>query len=111
MVIPQADPASFRYNDVHLEANAVIRLLSGPEVSGLILDFSLADYASSLIIGSLIRMARKVTDHGGKAVMCCATENMRDILGTMRLFRLWPHYETRDAAFEALSEAVPEGNE
>ena len=102
VVIPQGHPIAFRYNEIHVEANAVIRLLDDAGLKNVVLDFTVTDYASSMIIGALIRMARKVTNQGGQAVMCHANENMFEILTTMNLLKLWPYYETREEALAAL---------
>jgi anti-sigma B factor antagonist len=104
IVVPPANPISFRYNEIHLEANAVIRIIDDPDVKNIIIDFTNVDYASSMIIGALIRMARKVTNHGGQAVMCHANGNMLEILNTMNLLKLWPHYDTREIALAAVEE-------
>lgn len=103
VVIPQGHPIAFRYNEIHVEANAVIRLLDDAGLKNVVLDFSVADYASSMILGAMIRMARKVTNEGGQAVMCHANENMLDILTTMNLIKLWPYYATREEAVAAIS--------
>nr|AUN35873.1 hypothetical protein [uncultured bacterium] len=104
IVVPPANPISFRYNEIHLEANAVIRMIDDPEVKNMVIDFTNVDYASSMIIGALIRMARKVTNHGGQAIMCHANGNMLEILTTMNLLKLWPHFDSRELALASLEE-------
>jgi anti-anti-sigma factor len=104
VVVPQGDSVNFRYNDVHLEANRALRVLDEASIQNLVIDFGHSDYASSVVIGALIRMARQATNHGGKAVICHVNDNMRAILTTMNLFKLWPLYASREEAIAALTE-------
>ena len=101
IVTPQGGDAGFRYDKIHLEANAVLRVLDQPEVQNLIINLSQIDYANSIIIGAFIRMARKVTDRGGQSCLCCATKETEEVLTTMNLFQLWPHFATRDEALQS----------
>jgi len=105
IVIPQGDTVSFRYNDIHLESNRILRLLDDASVKNVIIDFGDTNYASSVVIGALIRVARKATNQGGQSVICSVTERMRDILTTMNLFQLWPSHSTREEALAALAES------
>ena len=102
IVLPQGDITTFRYNDVHVESNRVLRLLDEDALNNVIIDFGNADYVSSVVIGALIRFARKATDHGGQAVICSVTGNMTEILTTMNLLKLWPSFPTREAALDSL---------
>jgi anti-anti-sigma factor len=104
IVIPQGKDAGFRYNDVHLESNAVVRLLDDPNLANVVIDLENLDYSGSILIGVLIRIARKACDSGGRAAICCASDSIQEILETMNLFKLWPSYPTRADALKAMED-------
>ena len=104
IVIPQGDDSEFRYERIHTEANAVIRMLDDSENQNLVIDLVHVDHANSIIIGSFVRMARKLTDRGCQAVFCCASRKTLQVLKTMNLIQVWPHYSTRAEALQSLTD-------
>lgn len=100
VVIAHGDGLGFRYADVQVEANQIRRTIAEPGVDNLVIDLSDLDYFGSEVIGVFITMAREATNRGGKAAMCCASEKMQKVLENMKLFKLWPHFDTRDTALE-----------
>ena len=98
VVTPEGDGSAFRYQDVHMEANAVRGHLGKPGNDHLVIDLHKMEYFGSEFIGALVTMAREVRNRQGKAVMCAATPQMLDVLQNMSLFKLWPYHETREAA-------------
>ena len=103
VVTPVATKTSYRYQDVHLESNSVTRLLDDPELVHVVVDLNRINYAGSVVIGALVRMARKITEDGGRVAFCCVTEGMDDILRKMGLFRLWTKCETLDEALQLVA--------
>ncbi len=62
------------------------------------------DYFGSEFIGALVSMLlREVKNRGNKAAFCAANAQMLQVLQNMSLFKLWPHYQTRDEAIAAAS--------
>ncbi len=102
VVIPQGDLLSFRYQDVHLESNLVLTFLDQKNITGLVLDLSQVPLLGSVMVGSLLKFARRVTDRKGKAAFCCASPEMLKVLDTMNLRSVWPYYETRKEAINAV---------
>ncbi len=103
IVQPQGDANSFRYFDLHREANSIRDVLMKPETEHLIIELTGVTYFGSEFIGSLVSLAREVRGRGGRAVICDANDQMRDVLKNMSLFKLWPYYETRAEALAALA--------
>jgi anti-anti-sigma factor len=104
IVIPHGDGLGFRYADVQIEANQIRRTLSEPGVRNLVIDLGELEYFGSEVIGVFITMAREATNRGGKAAMCNASQKMQQVLENMKLFRLWPHCDSRDAALETVQQ-------
>jgi anti-anti-sigma factor len=102
IVSPKVDAGSFRYHELHREANSVRDLLTRPDVRHLILNLSQLEYFGSEFIGSLVSMAREIRNRQGQALICSANPTMLDVLKNMSLFRLWPYYETEAEAIAHL---------
>jgi anti-anti-sigma factor len=100
IVIPQGDGLGFRYADVHTEANGIRRSLGQPDIRHLVIDLESLDYFGSEVIGVFITMAREATNRGGNAALCNASEKMQEVLDNMKLFKLWPHFNSRADALQ-----------
>ncbi len=108
VVTPQGDPNTFRYNDLHREANSVRDLLMRSEISHLALNLKNLQYFGSEFIGSLVSMAREVKNRQGRAVICEANPQMVEVLQNMSLFKLWPYFATEQEALASLPGATPD---
>ncbi len=102
VLVPQGNASSFRYKDIHVESNAVLRQLNNPDIQKLIVDLSAVSNVSSVIIGAIIRMAQSVSQRGGKVALCSASDNIDEVIRTMNLTKLWPLCKTREEAISAL---------
>ncbi len=107
IVTPVGEGSAFRYQDLHLETNAVRGYLSQPDVRLLVLDLKMIDYFGSEFIGALVSMLREMRTRGRKACFCNGNEQVQQILKNMSLFKLWPLYASRE---EALSELTAVSN-
>ena len=101
IITPGGEGSSFRYNDLHSEANAIRGHMMKPGAKHLIVNLEKMDYFGSEFIGALVSMLREVKTRGNKACFCAANTQMLGVLQNMSLFKLWPHYETRDEAIAA----------
>lgn len=104
-VTPNGQGASFRYADLQTESNVVRAQVADAECPYLIIDLSQLDYFGSEFIGALIVLGREKKNRGGKVAICAANENMHSVLKGMSLFKLWPYFDSREAAAATLSEA------
>jgi anti-anti-sigma factor len=103
IITPQGEGSAFRYQDLHLEANTIRGEMMKPENRNLVVDLGGMDYFGSEFIGALVSMLRETRVRGGKACFCSAKPQMLQVLQNMSLFKLWPHYESREAALSELS--------
>ncbi len=105
IVIPQGDAIGFRYNDVHQESNATLKLLDSPALQHVVIDFGCEEVLGSIIISVVIKVCRKIGQKGGRAAFCNALPDMQEVLQTMNLTRLWSYYPTRAEAIAAVRAA------
>jgi anti-anti-sigma factor len=104
ILTPQGDPSSFRYRDLQAETNSVRMHMARPENTNLVVDLRNCQYFGSEFIGALVSMLREVRGRNGRCALCGATEQMRKVLQNMSLFRLWPYFEDRDEALNAIAQ-------
>jgi anti-anti-sigma factor len=104
IVLPIIDGCSFRYQQLQTEANSLRRKFELQEYHHLLLDLAHLHYFGSELIGVLISLARKVTDSGGRAAMCGASDKMMEVLKNMSLHKLWPYFKTREEALRAFEQ-------
>jgi anti-anti-sigma factor len=100
IVIPMVEGSGFRYQQLHVEANALQRKLETREFANLVVDLSNLNYFGSELIGVLIRLARAVTNKDGRAAICGPSPKMLEVLESMRLTKLWPIFASRDDAMK-----------
>lgn len=100
VVLPQGPALDFRYQEVHLESNALYRVVDEPQLKHVVVDLGCVSFVDSVIISSILRVLTRVKQRGGKAVFCCGSENMQSILKCIKIGKLWPHFDTREQAIE-----------
>ena len=100
IVIPMVEGSGFRYQQLHVEANALQRKLETREFANLVVDLSNLNYFGSELIGVLIRLARAVTNTDGRVAICGPSPKMLEVLESMRLTKLWPIFASRDDAMK-----------
>lgn len=104
-ITPGGGGNGFRYNDLHSETNSIRGHMMTPGAKHLIVNLEKMDYFGSEFIGALVSMLREVKNRGNKACFCSANSQMLGVLQNMSLFKLWPHYVTRDEALAAATTA------
>ncbi len=104
IITPKGEGSAFRYQDLHVEANAIRGLMLKPEHKHLIVNLAEMDYFGSEFIGSLVSMLRETKSRGGKSLFCAAKPQMLQVLQNMSLFKLWPHFEKLEDALADLKE-------
>jgi FHA domain len=102
VVVPLGDASEFHYGDVHVESNKVRRLLEGGAFQNLLVDLGNSPVYSAVTINVVVALSRIASNRGGRAVLCRASEKTRSLLQTMKLLDVWPLFENREDALEAL---------
>ena len=95
---PQGPALHFQHHEVHVESNALYRVLDEPKIKHVVVDLQDVDYVDSVIISSILRCLTKTKQKRGKSVFCNCSENMQSLLKCIKIGKLWPTFETRDDA-------------
>jgi anti-anti-sigma factor len=104
IVIPVVEGSGFRYQQLHVEANALQRKFETRQFANLVVDLSNLNYFGSELIGVLIRLARTVTNVDGRVAICGPSPKMLEVLESMRLTKLWPIFASRDDAMKHVTQ-------
>jgi anti-sigma B factor antagonist len=88
-----------------LEAQAaelILNPLRCQENPLIIFDFSMVDYFGSMFLALLIRCWKLALSQGGSMALCGVTPRTRELLRVTSLDMVWPIYETKQEAIEAM---------
>lgn len=106
IVTPQGRSRDYRYQDIQVEANAIITILRTHGFRNVLVDFSNVKLTGSLIVDSLTQFCRVASGVG--AICGCSPEQL-SALKDLNLLSLWPCYPTREDGLRAIraSAAAP----
>ncbi|MEZ6056529.1 MAG: STAS domain-containing protein [Planctomycetaceae bacterium] len=104
ILTPLGDGTGFRYQELHVDVNAIRAEMAKPGNRHLILNLEHMEYFGSEFIGGLVSMLRETKNRGGLACFANATPQMMQVLKTMSLFKLWPHFNSQNEAIAAAKE-------
>lgn len=102
VVAPNGDASGFRYQDIHTATNSLVDSINRQKISRLVVDLGEVEVIGSIMISSLIKLARSIANQKGTAAFCNSSEAMRDVISTMNLTKLWSYYDSRDEAVAAV---------
>lgn len=104
VVTPLGDATGFRYTEIHQDTNAICDLVGREKVANLIIDLGQVKILGSIIISSIIKIARKINEKHGDACFCQAGSSMREVIHSMSLTKLWPYFESLDEAIASFDD-------
>jgi anti-sigma B factor antagonist len=102
MIAPQRSVTSLSDDDVKAEMASILETLESGDAKNIVFDFSRLDYCGSSMLEAMRRLWKNLPHGQGKLVICNANPVLRDILHVTRFDTLWPIYNTRQEALEAL---------
>lgn len=102
IVNPQGRSRDFRYQDIQIEANAIITALRTYGFRNLLVDFSSVKLTGSLIVDSVTQFCRAAS---GMAAICGCSPEQFSALKDMNLISIWPCYTTREEGLRAIRTA------
>lgn len=99
VILPQGDSQEFFYQDIHVEANRVIDVIKRRKFQHVVIDFSQSETVGHILVESLCSFCRSVP---GKSALSACTVGTYEMLHMTKLFSIWPHYQTRQDAMQAV---------
>ena len=106
VVEPLGDESSFRYFDIHNQANRVMRSLDDPTVRGVVVDLRSVPTLGWVMTSAIVRLVRNLDYRGGMAVYCSASKSNVDQFSSMKLGEPWSHHDSRDDGVAVIRELI-----
>jgi anti-anti-sigma factor len=103
VLIPSPEAGALTEHPLEQAATAVLIPLAALPPAGIVMDLSRMDYFGSRFIGFLIRCHKLVKNSGGQMVVAGASERIHELLRLSALDRVWPFYQNRSEAVQALT--------
>jgi anti-anti-sigma factor len=72
------------------------------EHTNLIIDLRNADQLGTVVLGSVVRLWKRVAQRGGRLALCNVSENVVQVLRVTKLHAVWPIYATREEALRII---------
>ena len=103
IITPSPEVEKMPENLMEQAAQLVLAPLRADPPAGLVFDLTHVDYVGSVFLSFLLRCHKRVKEHGSEVVVAGASPRARELLHMTALDTLWPLYDTRKEALEALS--------
>ena len=111
VVSPLGDESSFRYFDIHNQANRLMRMLDDPSVQGVVIDLAQVPTLGWVMTSAIVRLVRNIDYRGGLAVYCAASSSNFSQFSAMKLGRPWTHLASRDEGVAAIRDLLADGRD
>ena len=108
VVTPVGNLFEYRFEDLRNGYNDAYRMLCGPGIKNLLVDFEKVDHFGSAFIGMLIKLAQKARKDGGEAMLCSLSDSIQQVLKSLMLLEnvntdfFMRQFANRDEAIEFL---------
>lgn len=99
----QGDCLNTEESALEREIDNLHKVLDEPAMKNIVVDIGSLPFFGSIIIGAIMALCTKAISRGGKAVMCDASEGMRDVIRIMKLDSVVPYYQTRAEAMQMVA--------
>ncbi len=107
VLTPRRDLRELEFEEIEAEwAEVLSRLEHEPHGWSAVVDFGHTDYFGSTALGMLTRLWQWLRARGGRMALCHLSAHEREILTITGLIGLWPIYNTRKEAVEAMGEEI-----
>jgi anti-anti-sigma factor len=85
----------------------LLQQVEGAPTPLLVLDFSQTEYLGSRVLEILFRTWKRITDRGGRMVLCCLSPFVSDVLHVTLLDSIWTIESSRKSAIDRLKDRSP----
>jgi len=102
IVMLKSDSLSTEESALEREINALHKELDKPDILNLVVDIGPEPFFGSIVIGAVMALCHKAVSGGGKAILCNASDSMRDVIRIMKLDTVMPYCDSREEAMQSL---------
>lgn len=99
---PHHKLGSVQESELAKESGEVLEFLNHAGPVCVLLDLAQDEYLSSALIGAIVRLWKRIAQHGGRLALCNVSDTVHQILRITKLHTVWPIYASREEALHAL---------
>lgn len=92
------DSSQTRYTDFRHDVNRVVAQVREIRPPRVVINLGQVPLMTSVAIGAIVKIARESRAMGADVCLCNASQNVLEVLETMHLTNLWPHFATIELA-------------
>jgi len=104
-IVTFTDERILEEKEVRELEQALASLIEQADGIALVLDFSNVRFMSSAVLGLLIKVSKRVYEHGGKLALCAIGPRIYEIFKITRLTKIFDISKNAEAAVKRLGEA------
>jgi anti-anti-sigma factor len=108
ILTPVANLRELEFEEINVEAKAVLAMLSAGPARNVVVDFGHTDYFGSTALGFFTQLWQQVKRRNGRLAFCNVSPHEREILRVAGLDGLWPICASRPEALEAVRGRSPQ---
>lgn len=105
IVSPTRDLRELDFQAIETASGKVFESLKNEHAKHVIIDLSNSDYYGSTALGFFVKLWKRVRERGGQMAFCNISAHELEILEVTKLDTLWPLYDSREAAIEAIRQS------
>lgn len=102
-IVAFTDEKILEETDIKALQESIMSVIEQAELINLILDFENVQFLSSAVLGLLIRIGKRIYEHGGQLKLCNINPKIYEIFKITRLTKTFDIYKSLDGAVESLS--------
>jgi len=102
-IVAFTDEKILEETDIKALQESIMSVIEQAERINLILDFGNVQFLSSAVLGLLIRISKRIYEHGGQLKLCNINPKIYEIFKITRLTKTFDIYKDVESAVEGLS--------
>jgi anti-sigma B factor antagonist len=104
-IIAFIDEKILEETDIQALQETIMSVIEQTEHINLVLDFGNVRFLSSSVLGLLIRISKRIYEHGGQLKLCSINPKIYEIFKITRLTKTFDIYKDVESAAESLSKS------
>lgn len=103
IVVPLVNTGSFAEEAVNLELDKLLEAIDRPELTSIVFDFGRIAHFGSSMLGAMHVLWKRVSSRQGRMAVCNTSDVIREIMHISKFDTIWPMFDSRQEALEAVA--------
>jgi anti-sigma B factor antagonist len=102
LLVPHSRLGSLFEAEIDKEACELLEMINQVKGLSIVIDLGDSDYLGTAMLGAVVRLWKRISQRGGRLALCRISGPVHDTLRITKLHAVWPIFDTREAALDAL---------